>query len=177
MPAFGVLRAHFHGRLQVFAIKLVDEARFANTGSADEGDGVALLDLRRKFFDAAPGERTDGQHQRIACRARGLGELGFKVVAQINFVEDDHRARAAFAAHDEHALHSRGVKGRVGGGHKKNGFDVRGEDLHGGIAAAGLANNLRAARQDGLNHGLFLIGNELDGNPIADLGKNRVIAA
>ena len=43
-----------------------------------------------------PGERANGQHQRIARRARGLGELGFEVVAQINLVENDHRPRAAF---------------------------------------------------------------------------------
>ena len=53
VPAFGVLRAHFHGRHQVFAVEPVDEARFADAGSADEGDGVAGLDVRSQFFHAA----------------------------------------------------------------------------------------------------------------------------
>ena len=129
------------------------------------------------FFMPRPGERANGQHQRIARHLSGFGKLGLEVVAQINLVENDHRTRAAFATHDQHAFQSRGVERRVGGGDEKNGFDVRGEDLRGGVAAAGLAGDLRGARQHGLDGGLLLVGHELDGHPIADFGKLRMITA
>jgi len=134
MPAFGILRAHFNGRHQVFAVELVDETRFADAGGADEGDGVARFDERGQFFHTATSERAGGEHQRIARRSRGFGKLGFKVIAQINLVQHDHRPRAAVAAHDQHTFESRGVESRVGGGDEKNGFDVRGENLRGGGA-------------------------------------------
>ena len=44
MPAFGVIRAHFHGGLDVFAIEPVDQARLADARGADEHGGVAGLD-------------------------------------------------------------------------------------------------------------------------------------
>ena len=177
VAAFGVLLAHFHGRHQVFAVKPVDEARFANARSADEHDGVAGFDEGRQFLHAATGERADRQHQHIARHARGLRQLGVKVLAQINFVEDDHWTRAAFVRHDQHSFQSRGVERRIGGGDEKNRFNIGGEDLLGGVAAGHLAGHLGAARQDGLDRGLLLVGHELHGDPIADLRESGVITA
>ena len=62
MPAFGVIRAHFHRCLDVFSIEAIDEARLANTRSADEHGGVAGFDEFRQFLHTPAGEGTDREH-------------------------------------------------------------------------------------------------------------------
>ena len=79
MPAFGILLARLDdGRHQVFTIELVDDARLAHAGSADEGNGVAGLDERGQFLHASLRERAHGEHQRITGHARGFRQLGFR---------------------------------------------------------------------------------------------------
>src|ERR1017187_7632652 len=62
MPAFGVIRAHFHGGLDVFAIEAVDEARLADPPGADEHGGVAGPDQLAQLLHASSGERTGREH-------------------------------------------------------------------------------------------------------------------
>ena len=70
-----------------------------------------------------------------------------------------------------HLLQARGVEGCIRGSHHERCVNVRGQDMLSGCTAGHLAAELGASRKDGLNHGLLLVGNELDRDPISDLGK------
>ena len=138
---------------------------------------ITGFDERRQFFHPAPGERAGRERQCVARHARRLGELGVEVSAQINLVENDDRTRAAFVCHDQHSFQARGVKCRVGSGHEKNRFNIRRENLRGGVAARHLAGDRGAARENGMDRGLLLVRDEFHRDPIADFRKLGMIGA
>src|SRR5207247_10506008 len=70
-----------------------------------------------------------------------------KVLAQIDFIEDDDRACAAFMCHNEHLLQNRRVETHVRGGHQERRVDIRGKNLLCSAMAGHLARELSRSEE------------------------------
>src|SRR5512138_1737851 len=171
MPAFGIISAHFHRCLYVFSIEAIDEARLANTGSADEHGRVTWFNQFRQFLHAPSSDRTGREHRCTASHASQRCKLRVKVLAQIDLIENDHWVCAAFMCHDEHLLQNNRVETHVRGGYQEGRVDIGGQDLLGGATSDHFTGELGVPRKNSMNNGLLFVRYEPYCNPISDLGK------
>src|SRR5262249_17376375 len=107
---------------------------------------------------------------------RGRRELGERVgelarVDEVDLADDDDRRRAAVPRGGEIALEAAGAGVAVGRGGGQEAADVGGDDLLRVAAAGGAADELRAPRQDVVDHGGFVAGGRGDRDPVADGGQ------
>ena len=171
VPALGVVRPHFHGGLNVLAIEAIDEAGLSHPRGADEHHGLARQNQFCQLLHSSSRKCAGGEHQGLPRHTGRVCQLGVEIVAEVNFVEDDDWAGAAFVDHDEHPLQSRSIEAGIGRRHEEGGVDVGGEDLHLYIAPSHLPRELGTPGEDGLDDSLLLIGDEFDSNPVTDLGE------
>ena len=128
-----------------------------------------------------PGPRCDAEHVEPVARhvrdrnhgdAEGdrldLVDGRVDVVGEVGLGEDEHRLRAALPGEREVALEAPEVQVLVDRGDDEDDVDVGGEDLLLRRLPGGLARELRAAREDGLDRPALLVGARCDGDPVAD---------